>query len=88
MSAIELTFRGPGAFAEVFVSLLEKENLTVAWTNLATDPTAKVDLTMMVATLSSEDTLLRRLRPVTKRFRGQFPRISIEFAGSDEDVFL
>jgi hypothetical protein len=78
MSAVRVVFRGPAALAEVFVSLLEKQGLTVAWTGPGGAPTATVELVLIVSLASGEGSLRLRLESVVWKFCAQFPRVGIE----------
>jgi hypothetical protein len=64
--------------AEAFVSVLEKEGLTVAWQKPRSAPTSDVDVNLTVGFAAERGSLYLRLNPVVNRFRARFPRLSIE----------
>jgi hypothetical protein len=84
VNAAQVTYGGPAALAEAFISLLEKQGLTVAWTRPSGAPTAKVDVTLTVSLGSGAGSLKVKMNPVVKRFQTLFPALSIKMEGQDD----
>ena len=83
MNKVRLTYSGPAALAGVFVSLLQKQHLTVTWTQPSTVGAKRREVIIAVAIDRTEESIVRTIDQTVKQFQDRFPLIGIDVNGRE-----